>query len=227
MTVAVPRTDVLHDAVRAARPVAAEHADAVDRGARFPHEAIAVLRDSGALSALVPATLGGPGASVSEIAHACTAIARSCSATGMVFAMHAIQVATLVRHGAAAPFFADHLAGLVATPRLLASVTSEIGTGGDMGRSVAALSPVGPESLAFSKSAPTVSYGAQADDLVTTVRRDESAAPGDQVLVLTQTGQHVLEPMGTWDSLGMRGTCSPGFRIRAELPAEQVLPVPF
>jgi acyl-CoA dehydrogenase len=40
-------------------------------------------------------------------------------------------------------------------------------------------------------------------------------------------GQHALEPTGSWDPLGMRGTCSPGNVVRAEFPVEQVLPTQF
>jgi acyl-CoA dehydrogenase len=36
-----------------------------------------------------------------------------------------------------------------------------------------------------------------------------------------------MEPTGTWDPLGMRGTCSPGCVVRAQFPAEQILAVPF
>jgi acyl-CoA dehydrogenase len=35
------------------------------------------------------------------------------------------------------------------------------------------------------------------------------------------------QPMGEWDTLGMRGTCSPGFVISAKCRPEQVLPAPF
>ena len=45
--------------------------------------------------------------------------------------------------------------------------------------------------------------------------------------MLTRKEQHALEQTGTWDPLGMRGTCSPGYVVRAEFPAEQVLPTPF
>jgi acyl-CoA dehydrogenase len=45
--------------------------------------------------------------------------------------------------------------------------------------------------------------------------------------VLTRKEQLTLEPAGTWDPLGMRGTCSPGFVVRAEFPGEQTLPTPF
>jgi len=45
--------------------------------------------------------------------------------------------------------------------------------------------------------------------------------------VLTSRDQTTLEPMGAWDPLGMRGTCSPGFTVRATLRPEQVLETPF
>jgi acyl-CoA dehydrogenase len=209
-----------------ATEVAAEHADVVDREARFPVEALDVLKESGALAALVPTELGGVGASFASVANACFELGRHCGASAMVFAMHQIQVATLVRLHTQGDWFADYLRRLVSEPRLIASVTSEIGTGGDMGRSIAALSPQ-DGGLAFEKKAPTVSYAAHADDYLTTVRRAPDAEPGDQVAVLSSREQTTLEPSGTWDPLGMRGTCSPGFTVRAQIPAEQVLAGPF
>jgi acyl-CoA dehydrogenase len=47
------------------------------------------------------------------------------------------------------------------------------------------------------------------------------------VCALTRRDQHTLEPTGTWDPLGMRGTCSPGNVVRADFPPEQVLSAPF
>jgi acyl-CoA dehydrogenase len=96
-----------------------------------------------------------------------------------------------------------------------------------MGRSIAAATPVEGGELCFEKQAPTVSYGVHADDLFTTLRRAPDAEPGDQILVLTKSGQAELEPASVWDTLGMRGTCSPGFVVRARFGAEQVLPTPF
>ena len=79
----------------------------------------------------------------------------------------------------------------------------------------------------FEKQAPTVSYGAYADDLFVTLRRAPEAEPSDQVVVLARKEQLELEPTGTWDPLGMRGTCSPGYVVRATIAAEQVLATPF
>jgi len=59
---------------------------------------------------------------------------------------------------------------------------------------------------------------------VTTLRRSPEAEPGDQVAVITARGQHALEQTATWDPMGMRGTCSPGYIVRAEFPVEQILP---
>jgi len=228
MSVSVDPDQALADAVeRIARDVAAPNADAVDRDARFPAETIQALRDERALSAFIPVELGGAGASFEAIAAACLQLGRSCGASAMVFAMHQIQIVTIVRHLDGAPWFEAYLREVAAQQRLVASVTSEIGTGGDMGRSVAAVVPGADGRCSFEKQAPTVSYGEHADDLFVTLRRGPEAEPGDQVVVLAREDQLTLEPTGTWDPLGMRGTCSPGYVVRADLPEEQVLPTPF
>jgi acyl-CoA dehydrogenase len=228
MSVATDRDAEFLAAVRGvAGDVATAHADAVDRDARFPAESVEALRAAGAFSAFVPTELGGGGVSFEAIAGACLELGRACGASAMVFAMHQIQVATIVRHLDDAPWFEGYLRTVVQQQRLIASVTSEVGTGGDMGRSIAAVEPAGEGVGRFEKQAPTVSYGAYADDLLTTLRRAPDAEPGDQVCVLTRSDQHTLEPTGTWDPLGMRGTCSPGNVVRAEFPLEQVLPTQF
>src|SRR5450755_3893664 len=82
----------------AASAAAAAHADAVDRLARFPTEAIDAARAERLLSLLVPVDCGGEGASVSDVVDVCYALGRACASSGMVFAMHQIMVAILVRH---------------------------------------------------------------------------------------------------------------------------------
>lgn len=228
MSVAVERDQAFLDAVRLiAEDVAGPNADAVDRQARFPIETIEALRRERALSAFVSAEFGGAGVSLPSIAAACRELGRHCGASGMVFAMHQIQVVTIARHLEDAPWFERYLSDVVAAERLIASVTSEVGTGGDMGCSIAAVTPTIDDACKFEKQAPTVSYAEHADDLLTTLRRDPAAEGGDQVLVLTRKEQTTLEQTGTWDPLGMRGTCSPGFVVRAEFPSEQVLSTPF
>ena len=212
---------------RIADEVAAAHADDVDRAARFPCEAVDALRGAQALSAFVPIELEGGGVSLPAIARGCFELGRRCAATAMVFAMHQIQVATIARHLDGAPWFAGYLREVSAEQRLIASVTSEVGTGGDMGRSIAAVVPDEDRLMRLEKRAPTVSYGEHCDDFLTTARRSEQAEAGDQVLVLSRATDTKLEPAGTWDTIGMRGTCSPGFVVRARFAPEQVLAAPF
>jgi acyl-CoA dehydrogenase len=230
MTVAADRDAAFLAGIgEVATAIAAVHADDVDFNARFPVEAIDALREQRALSAMIPEELGGGGVSFGTIATACFELGRRCGATAMVFAMHQIKVATILRHlDGAGPWFEGFLREVAEEQLLLASVTSEIGTGGDMSRSIAAVTPNGiPGRFTFEKQAPTVSYGAYADAYITTLRRTPDAGANDQVVVVTRKDETTLEPKGTWDVLGMRGTCSPGYVVSAQLGADQVLGVPF
>ncbi len=228
MSVAVDRDQAFLAGVRQiAEEVAGPNAADVDRNARFPAESLAALRERRALSAFIPVELGGEGVSIEALSAACFELGRRCGASAMVFAMHQIEIVTMVRHLDDAPWYESYLRDVAEGQRLVASVTSEMGTGGDMGRSVAAVTPSQDGAVTVEKQAPTVSYGQYADDLFVTLRRAPDAEPNDQVVVLVRSEQTALEPKGTWDPLGMRGTCSPGFTVRAEFVPEQVLPTPF
>ena len=89
-----------------------------------------------------------------------------------------------MRHLDGAPWFEGYLREVAAEQRLVASVTSEVGTGGDMGRSIAAVDarPTTASRTLREAGADRVSYGAYADDLLTTLRRAPDAEPGDQVV---------------------------------------------
>jgi len=227
VTATAGRKQTFLDEIRhIAEDIAAPAADEVDRDARFPHEALDALRSASALSAYVPISHGGEQVGFGQVARACYELSRACGAAGMVYAMHQIQVASIARHGIGSSFFDDYLADLVSEQRLIASATSEVGVGGDLRSSIAAVTPDG-DHVVFEKQAPTVSYGAHADDVLTTLRRSPDAERGDQVLVLTRGDEAALEQTSSWDTLGMRGTCSPGYVIRARITPEHVLPEPF
>ncbi len=216
------KSQAFKEALRAA----AENAEDVDRRGRFPVETVTALRNAGALGWYVPREFGGGDARFEELADATFDLSRRCSASGMIFAMHQIQVACLVRHGGNTPWLRSYLRRLVKEQRLIASATSEVGIGGKMRTSLASLEPAG-DVVKFEKKASTISYGAHADDVLSTLRRSPVADSGDQVLVLTHFTEMSREQIGEWDTLGMRGTCSPGFVIRGTCPTDQVLPVPF
>ena len=60
-----------------------------------------------------------------------------------------------------------------------------------------------------------ISYGAEADGIVTIARRADDAAASDQVLVAFTRDNYTLERSLAWETLGMRGTCSAGFELKA------------
>ncbi|HEX5353334.1 MAG TPA: acyl-CoA dehydrogenase family protein [Rhodanobacteraceae bacterium] len=206
--------------------VAARHAVDVDHDARFPSETFAALREAHLLSAAVPRGLGGHGAGMLELGNQCCTLARGCGASGMVLAMHHMQVACIARH-AATPYFRKYLReNLVERQELIASITSEVGSFGDIRSSVCAVQVEGNE-MKLAKDATTVSYGAYADAQLVTCRRAPDAPASDQVLVLFPKGSYTLEQTGTWDTLGMRGTCSPGAKFSGHGAPEQIVPGAF
>lgn len=217
-------------AARRAAQVAAQHADAVDRDARFPHEAFDALRRERLLSAMLAPELGGMGLPVADIATICGILAEACASTGMIYAMHQIQVACIDEHRHGSAWHRDFLAQLADKQWLLASATSEETIGGNTRTSACAVELDGDDAAAalrIEKLATAVSYGAYADSVLMTARRNAEAAASDQVLIVTLPSNTTLEKRGTWDSLGMRGTCTEPFRIVSHGTAAQILPTPF
>jgi len=206
--------------------VAGVHAQDVDAQARFPHESVAAMKEAGLLSAAVPSQWGGAGLSLSQLGQICAAVAAQCGSSAMVLAMHYSQLACLTRHAADDARLQAYLRELVDRQYLLASMTSEQGTFGATRTSICAVEVTG-DTFQIAKDATTGSYCAHADAILITCRRNAEAPSSDQVLVLAQKGQFTLEQTSQWDTLGMRGTCSPGFKIQASGPAWQVLSCAF
>jgi acyl-CoA dehydrogenase len=209
-----------------AREIAAKHADDVDARARFPSETITALKGLKVLSAAVPTELGGGGFTMRELASLCSALAQGCSSSAMVLAMHYSQLACIARHGMGSAFFRQYMKDLVEHQYLLASMTSEVGTGGDTRSSICAVE-VSDGRFRLQKDATTGSYCEHADAILVTCRRAAEAPASDQVLVLVRKEDCTLSKTTTWDTLGMRGTCSPGFKLDSSGPAEQIIPGSF
>src|SRR6202522_420233 len=203
--------------------VAASEADDVDRGARFPQKAIDAARTQRLLGVQIPQAFGGDGASIFDIADMCYALGRACSSTAMIFAMHQTKVACLVRHGAGSAYHEALMRRLASEQMLLASSTTEGQNGGNIRFSSAAVEHAGTE-ISLVRNATVISYGAQADGIVTIARRDSDAAGSDQVLLAITKDDYTLERSLEWETLGMRGTCSAGFELKFKGSSEQIFP---
>jgi acyl-CoA dehydrogenase len=198
-------------------------ADEVDAQSRFPHESLAAFRESRLLSAMVPQRLGGGGVSPSEMAAAVRVLARHCCSSALVLAMHSMEVSNLSRHGTTEPL--EELQREVVTEQLLvANANSEVGTGGDVSRSLCALER-GDGRITLRKEALAISYGEYADLVTATARNTPDSEPGDQVQVVLRRPR--LDPRSDWDAMGLRGTCSRAFLLTAEVDPDLIYPVPF
>ena len=209
--------------IAAVTAVAASEADDVDRGARFPRKAIDAARTQRLLGVQIPQAFGGDGASIFDITDMCYALGRACSSTAMIFAMHQTKVACLVRHGAGSAYHEALMRRVASEQMLLASSTTEGQNGGNIRFSSAAVEHAGTE-ISLVRNATVISYGAQADGIVTIARRDSDAAGSDQVLLAITKDDYTLERSVEWETLGMRGTCSAGFELKFKGSSEQIFP---
>jgi acyl-CoA dehydrogenase len=211
---------------RAAADAARAHAAAVDAEARFPSEAFAEIRKQRLLGIQVPQVLGGESATIGEIADVCYILGQACSSTGLIYAMHQIKMACITRHTKGNVSLERILGRIAAEQLLMASSTTEGQAGGNVRSSEAPVEHDGKE-VTLERKATVISYAVEADGVVTTARRAADAAGSDQVLLVLLKSDYTLERLQVWDTLGMRGTHSEGFTLRARASAEQIMPEPY
>jgi acyl-CoA dehydrogenase len=206
-----------------AATVAAAEADDVDQKGRFPTEAIDAARVHKLLGAQIPVRFGGFGASIYDVTEMCYTLGRACSSAAMIFAMHQTKVACLVRHGTGSDYHEKLMRRVAAEQMLLASSTTEGQNGGNIRSSSAAVEHNAAE-ITLVRNATVISYGAQADGIVTIARRADNAVASDQVLLAITKDDYTLTPSMGWETLGMRGTCSAGFELKVQAPADRIFP---
>jgi acyl-CoA dehydrogenase len=144
----------------------------------------------------------------------------------MIVAMHHAALACVIRHHQGSPWHTALLRAVASDNLLLASSTTEGQGGGNVRSSAAPLVREG-DRVSLERAATVVSYGAEADGIVTTARRSADDAASDQALVVFLKEDYALEPTAAWHTLGMRGTCSAGFALKAAGRVDQILPVGY
>jgi acyl-CoA dehydrogenase len=208
---------------RTVAAVAAQHAPDVDSAARFPAEAFAAVKAQRLLGIMVPKAGGGEGASIADVADVCYLLGQSCASSGMIYAMHQIKMACILRHMKGSATLTETLRRVCAEQLLLASSTTE-GQGGGNVRSSEAPVEYQDGRITLERAASVISYGAYADGIVTTARRTSTSPPSDQVLIAFLKADYTLTRLQGWNTLGMRGTCSEGYTLRASGLPGQIMP---
>jgi alkylation response protein AidB-like acyl-CoA dehydrogenase len=208
------RTEREHRIVECARSsarLAAEHASRHDREASFPVEGLAELARNGYLSLVVPRVLGGEGATVAEMVLGNLELAKGDASLGLVVAMHGALLGR-VRDAEVWPAARFERIGRVvatATGGLINSLASEPEMGspsrGGLPATTATRTAAGwllNGRKTFSSGAPVLRWGV----VSAAVHRGQDDPYLGSFLIPLDTAGVRVEP--TWDSLGMRATCS-------------------
>lgn len=192
----------------------------VDAQNRFPRESIESLHEAGLLGFFVPCEMGGPGGDFKTFCQIAAILGAGCLSTALIWTMHCQQLLILADHARAE--HGDLLATIGRTGALAASVTSEYGKGGELLTAQAPLLPEG-ERLRLRRAAPVVSYGAEADFYLITMRAGEARPPSDVSLVLVSRDDGEVKVTGDWNAMGMRGTRSIPMAFDVVVARERVL----
>ena len=215
-----PLVNPIEIAREVARVIAA-HAAKVDEQGIFPETGLQALKQSGLMGLIVPYEYGGLGASYEMMSQIAQILAGSCLSTGMIWAMHCQQVATITDH--ASEELRQKVLPMIANGKMfVASVTSEREKGGHLLTAYAPLMMADDE-IVLVRDAPVVTGGAFGDGYLITMRASEDSPPSQVVLVFADRTQLEIEARSGWFPLGMRGTDSAAMTLKGHLPCTQVI----
>jgi isovaleryl-CoA dehydrogenase len=217
----------LREIIRMAQDVAltqvAPFAEAVDREARWPAEAMSVLGAAGLLGLHVPQRLGGLGLGYEALAHVTEVIGRHCSSTALVFGMHC--VATRVIAAKATSFQEEQYLVPIAEGRHVTSLAlSEPGTGVHFYLPRTTFERQG-DAFVLNGQKSFVTSGGRADSyVVSVVAAGAESDPGTFSCLILDDNLPGINWGTAWEGLGMRGNSSRSVTLDgAEVPATRLL----
>ncbi|GAA5202201.1 acyl-CoA dehydrogenase family protein [Rugosimonospora acidiphila] len=217
-------------AARRLAPRFAGRAAGYDRDGAFPVDDFADLRAEGLFGLMVPAHLGGFGAGFTDYASVAFELARGNGATALVFNMHASVTGALAgipeemarSLGVPDEFFAarDEILKAAARGAFYAVAMSERGAGSRLSKLSTEYVRDGDDYL-IKGTKSFVSGSGQADAYLVAARSSDDPQTVSQFLVpATSPGIRIEE---TWDSLGMRATCSHDLHLDVRIPRTSLL----
>ncbi|MBU2663243.1 acyl-CoA/acyl-ACP dehydrogenase [Actinoplanes bogorensis] len=210
-------------------PRFAARAAAHDRDGSFPADDFADLRAAGLFGLMVPARLGGAGASFAQYAATAYELARGNGATALIFNMHASVTGALAG-------VTDELADALGLPpealqarddalqaaadgSWYAVAMSERGAGSRLSQLTTSYETV-DDGYRIHGSKTFCSGAGHADAYLVAARSAADPSQVSQFLVPAGDGLRVEE---TWDALGMRATGSHDLHVDVTVPAGSLL----
>ena len=144
------------------------------------------------------------GAWIADVADMCYTLGRACASTGMIFAMHQTKVACLVRHGTGSAWHRGADAPVVRRTDAARVLDHRGPERRQHPLQRGAVEHATATEISLVRNATVISYGAQADGIVTIARRANDAAASDQVLLAITKDDYTLERAST----GRRSACA-------------------
>jgi alkylation response protein AidB-like acyl-CoA dehydrogenase len=212
-------TNRFSDIVQKLGPRFASRADAADVEGRFVSENYGDLKEARLMSALVPAELGGGGATHGEVCHLLREMAHSCGSTALALSMHTHLVAAAVwRHKHGQP--AEALLRKIAASELVLVSTGA----GDWVESHGTVERV---SGGYRVSAvKRFGSGSPVGDLLITSAPYEDRERGWEVLVFpVPLNAQGVTVRNDWDTMAMRATGSNSIELKDVFVAEEAISV--
>jgi alkylation response protein AidB-like acyl-CoA dehydrogenase len=202
-------------AARALAPEFAARAAKHDENGQFPAADFADLRSAGLLGLMVPARLGGPGATFADYTEVAATLAAGAGATALVFNMHASVTGALAQtpdeviraFGVPESFFAarDEVLTDALHGRLYGVAMSERGAGSRLSALTSSYTRT-DDGFHISGSKAFVSGAGYVDGYLVAAKAAGSTPPVVSHFLVPAGEGVTVEP--TWDSLGMRATGS-------------------
>lgn len=172
--------------------------------------------------AMAPARRGGAGANLGETARVTFHLAKTSGSLGLIYAMHASQAYTLLRHGAGSPFLEALTDRLIAEQALVASGTSEKGVGGDIFGSACAIEPLEDGLFSVAKESPNISYLDHAGAVLVTAMRVSPKGAKSQVLIAAEMADFTFEAGPDAQMMGMRGILNRPYSLKGRFSADAI-----
>lgn len=205
-----PREQRVVERARAAADIAAQYATRHDRDGTFPTEGLAELAGNGYLALVIPEAFGGESATVTEIVLGNLALAAGDASLALVVAMHGALLGR-VRDARAWPAeqFERIARDVAASGALINSLASEPEMGSPSRGGLPATTAQQQDGgyvlngrKTFSSGSTVLRWGVMS----AAVQRGGAEPYLGNFLVPLETPGVRIEP--SWDSLGMRATCS-------------------
>lgn len=196
----------------------------IDRDQRYPHENVALLRESGIATMFLPQEYGGAGASLTAYCAVIEAIAEACASTSGIVATIQLGAAPLMLI-ADARLKSELLRGMVERGEMVSFALSERGAGSDPAAMCTRAEREG-DGWRIRGEKCWIGGGSEAARYVVFAQTDPGSRKRGIAAFLVEADAPGVADDVLEDKMGMRGTRTSTVRLDTYVPVERMLAAP-